>query len=100
MVFACSVFQRVVHSEDKRAFSTSMLRVGNSDPLDDGSGVSAQGRRLHEARRRAGTGASALPLAAAEQAWVAAGFPDDQAALDAIVAEAARSHWKSGDQNL
>ena len=29
-------------------------------------------------------------LAAAEQAWIAAGFPGDQTALDAIVAEAAR----------
>jgi hypothetical protein len=26
-------------------------------------------------------------LAAAEQAWIAAGFPGDQAALDAIAAE-------------
>jgi poly(A) polymerase len=30
-------------------------------------------------------------IAAAEQAWVAAGFPNDQAALDAVAEEAVRA---------
>ena len=39
-------------------------------------------------------------LAAAEQAWIAAGFPNDQSALDAIAADALRTAPDQKPPNL
>ena len=50
----------------------------------DHAGVSAQGRRFHQARRREGPALGAA-LAAAEEAWIAADFPADEKALAAIM---------------
>jgi cobalamin biosynthesis protein CobT len=69
-----------------------MACTGNVAAALDRAGVSVEGGGFHETRRGAGLGAA---IAAAERAWIEAGFPMEQHALEAIADAAAKSAARS-----
>ena len=63
--------------------------LGDAAGTLDRAGVSAQGRRFHQARRARQGPALGAALHEAEAAWIAADFPADGAAIAAIADAAA-----------
>ena len=85
--FTARVLLAWTRSPERRA-RRGLARARDAAAALERAGVSAQGGGFHRARRREGPARSARRSPRAEEAWIAAGFPMDAAALARIADDA------------